>query len=39
MLLICTIDFSTDEHLKLIKGKNLFLPVRKSLLFYGVPQF
>ena len=32
-LLICIFHFSTDKHLKLIKGSKLFLPFENSLLF------
>ena len=34
MLLIFILHFSTDEHLKLIKGSKLFLPFENSLIFY-----
>ena len=32
-LLICIFHFSTDQHLKLIKGSKSFLPFENSFLF------
>ena len=39
MLLIYIFLFSTDEHLKLIKGWKLFLPFENTLSFYVFHNF